>query len=76
MKYDSWNEFETGVAKILTSIKSATFTVNDDAQIDPAGSNVVWATATISQHALLNDGSQDNATLRWTVVFENRTGDG
>lgn len=74
LKYDSWNEFETGVAKILTSIKSATFTVNDDAQIHPAGSNVVWATATISQHALLNDGSQDNATLRWTVVFEKQNG--
>lgn len=69
LKYDSWNQFESGVAKILTSIKSATFTVNGDARIHPAG-EVVWATATIAQKALLKDGSRDNATLRWTVVFE------
>ena len=74
LKYDSWNQFETGVAKILTSIQSATFTVNNDVQIHPTGGNVVWATATISQHALLKDGSRDNATLRWTVVFEKQNG--
>ncbi len=74
LKYDSWSQFETGVGKILTSIKRATFTVNNDAQIHRAGNNVVWATATISQHALLQDGSRDNATLRWTVVFEKQNG--
>jgi ketosteroid isomerase-like protein len=73
LKYDSWNQFESGVAKILTSIKSATFTVNDDAQIHQAG-NIAWATATIAQKALLKDGSRDNATLRWTVVFEKQNG--
>ena len=74
LKYDSWDQFESGVAKILTSIQSATFTVNDDAQIHPAGSNVMWATATISQNALLKDGSRDKATLRWTVVFVKQNG--
>ena len=74
LKYDSWSQFETGVAKILTSIKRATFTVNNDAQIHRAGNNVVWATATIAQNALLKDGSRDNATLRWTVVFEKQNG--
>jgi ketosteroid isomerase-like protein len=73
LKYDSWSQFESGVAKILTSIKSATFTVNNDAQIHQAG-NAVWATATIAQKALLKDGSKDNATLRWTVVFEKQNG--
>jgi ketosteroid isomerase-like protein len=34
----------------------------------------VWATATIAQKALLKDGSKDNATLRWTVVFEKQNG--
>lgn len=74
LKYNSWSEFETGVGKILTSIKSATFTVNNDAQIHRAGDNVVWATATISQNAQLKDGSRDTATLRWTVVFEKQNG--
>ena len=74
LKYDSWSQFESGVAKLLTAIQSATWTVNNDAQIHRAGSDVVWATATITQKALLKNGSHDNATLRWTAVFQKQNG--
>lgn len=67
LKYDSWKQFEAGVGKILTSIKSAKFTV-EEPHIHPAG-QYVWATALINQDAVLQDGKQDKATLRWTVVF-------
>lgn len=69
LKYGSWDEYKAGVSKILTEIRSAKFTVNDDAQIHPAG-NIVWATATVAQDALLTDGKRDVTTFRWTVVFE------
>src|SRR4051794_27744454 len=67
LKYDSWKQFEAGVGKILTSIKSAKFKV-EEPQIHPAG-EYVWATALINQDAVLKDGKQDATVLRWTVVF-------
>jgi ketosteroid isomerase-like protein len=69
LKYNSWDEYKTGVGKILTEIQSAKFTVNNDVQIHPA-KNIVWATATVDQDALLKDGKRDVTTFRWTVVFE------
>lgn len=69
LKYNSWEEYKEGVSKILTEIQSAKFTVNDDAQIHPSG-NIVWATATVNQDALMKDGKRDATTFRWTVVFE------
>jgi ketosteroid isomerase-like protein len=72
LKYDSWKEFEAGVAKILTSIKSAKFTV-EEPHIHPAG-QFVWATALINQDALLQDDKRDKAILRWTVVFHHENG--
>jgi ketosteroid isomerase-like protein len=72
LKYESWNEFEAGVSKILTSIKSAKFTV-EEPHIHPAG-QYVWATALINQDAVLQDGKRDKAILRWTVVFHREGG--
>lgn len=72
LKYDSWKQFEAGVGKILTSIQSAKFTV-EEPHIYPAG-QYVWATALIDQDALLKDGKRDRAVLRWTVVFHQERG--
>jgi ketosteroid isomerase-like protein len=69
LKYDSWAEFKSGVTKILDTIKSGTFTVNDDAQLHPAG-NYVWGTATVKEDLVMKNGKRDMSTLRWTVVFE------
>ena len=72
LKYGSWKQFETGVDKILASIKSAQFTV-EEPHIHPAG-QFVWATALINQDAVLKDGKRDRAILRWTVVFQQESG--
>jgi ketosteroid isomerase-like protein len=69
LKYDSWDQYRTGVSKLLTEIKSAKFTVNDDAEIHRS-ENLIWATATVAQDVVLKDGKQDATTLRWTVVFD------
>jgi ketosteroid isomerase-like protein len=69
LKYNNWAEYQTGVVKILDTIKSGKFTVNDDAQLHPAG-NYVWGTATVKEDLIMKDGKHDMATLRWTVVFE------
>lgn len=68
LKYDSWGAYEEGAAKILKTIKSAKFTINNDLKIHPAG-NIVWATATVDQDATLTDGKRDVTTFRWTVIF-------
>jgi ketosteroid isomerase-like protein len=73
LKYDSWAEFQSGVSKILGTIKSGTFTVNDDAQLHPAG-NYVWGNATVKEDLVMKNGKREMATLRWTVVFEKLDG--
>ncbi len=73
LKYNSWAEFQSGVTKILDTIKSGTFTVNDDLQLHPAG-DYVWGTATVKEDLVMKDGKRDMATLRWTVVFEKQNG--
>jgi ketosteroid isomerase-like protein len=73
LKYDSWAEYRTGVVKILAPIKSATFTVNDDAVLHPAG-NFVWGTATVKEDVIQKNGKRGMDQLRWTVVFEKLDG--
>jgi ketosteroid isomerase-like protein len=73
LKYNSWAEFQSGVVAILDTIKSGTFTVNDDLQLHPAG-DYVWGTATVKEDLVMKDGKRDMATLRWTVVFQKQDG--
>jgi ketosteroid isomerase-like protein len=73
LKYNSWAEFQSGVGAILGTIKSGTFTVNDDAQLHPAG-DYVWGTATVKEDLVMKNGKRDMATLRWTVVFQKQDG--
>jgi ketosteroid isomerase-like protein len=73
LKYNSWEEFQSGVTAILGTIKSGTFTVNDDAQLHAAG-DYVWGTATVKEDLVMKSGKREMANLRWTVVFENRDG--
>ena len=73
LKYDSWDEYEAGVKKVLADYKSAKFTVNDDAQLHPAG-DYVWGTATVKEDAVMKNGKRDMATFRWTVVFTRQDG--
>jgi ketosteroid isomerase-like protein len=73
LKYDSWTEYESGVSKVLADYKTAKFTVNDDAQLHPAG-EYVWGTATVKQDATMRNGKRELATFRWTVVFAKQEG--
>ena len=73
LKYNSWAEFQSGVTAILGTIQSGTFTVDDDAQLHPAG-DYVWGTATVKEDLMMKTGKRDMATLRWTVVFEKQNG--
>src|SRR5579862_3236114 len=73
LKYDSWQQYETGVKGILSGYKSAKFAVNDDSAIHPHG-NLVWATATISEEMTTKAGKVEMGNFRWTVVFENQGG--
>ncbi len=73
LEYKNWDEYAKGVVKELADYKSGTFTVNDDAQIHPAG-EYVWATATVKENAMLKSGKREMATFRWTVIFEKQEG--
>jgi ketosteroid isomerase-like protein len=69
LKYTSWDEYRANVTKVLADFKSAKFTVNDDADVHPAGS-YSWATATVKEEMTHKNGKIDMGNFRWTVVFE------
>lgn len=73
LKYSSWDEYQKGVRQVLADFKSAKFTVNDDAELHPAG-RYVWGTATVNEEMTHKDGKTDKGTFRWTVVFEQQGG--
>jgi ketosteroid isomerase-like protein len=73
LKYSSWDEYQKGVRQVLADFKSAKFTVNDDAEMHPAG-KYVWATATLKDEMTHKNGKVDTGSFRWTVVFEHQGG--
>ena len=73
LKYDSWEEYQAGVVKVIADFKTAKFTVNDDAAIHPAG-EYYWGTATVKEDATMKSGKRDMATFRWTYVFGKQDG--
>ena len=73
VKYESWDEYKAGVAKVLAGYKSGTCVVNDDAQIHPAG-DFVWGTATVKTDLVQASGKHDMATMRWTVIWGKQGG--
>lgn len=73
VKYNSWDEYQEGVKKVLANYTAAKFTVNDDAQIHPAG-EYAWGTATINSDLTEKSGKRDMGTFRWTVVWHKENG--
>ena len=73
LKYNSWEEYEAGVAKELADYKSAKFTVNDDAEIHPSG-EYTWAASTIKSDMENKNGKRELSTFRWTAIFQKQEG--
>lgn len=73
LKYTSWQEYENGVRKVLADYSSGKCTVNDDAELHPAG-KYVWGTATVAYELTHKDGKVDKGNMRWTMVFEKQGG--
>lgn len=73
LKYASWDEYQAGVVKVLADYKSAKFTVNDDAEIHPAG-QYAWVTATVKEDMTQKSGKREMGNFRWTAVFEKENG--
>jgi len=73
LKYNSWEEYESGAKALVSAYKSAKFTMNDDAEIHPHG-DLVWATATVKDEMTNKAGKVEMGNFRWTVVFENEDG--
>ncbi len=73
LKYSSWDEYRKTVVQVLADFKTAKFTVNDDAELHPAG-NYVWGTATVKQEVTHKNGKIDMGNFRWTVVLEKQNG--
>ena len=73
LKYASWDEYKAGVTKELGDYKSATFTVNDDTEIHPAG-QYAWVTSTVKYEMTQKSGKREMGNFRWTAVFERQNG--
>jgi ketosteroid isomerase-like protein len=69
LKYSSLDEYQKGAAGVLATYASATFTVNDDAQIHNAG-QIVWGTATVNYDMVEKSGKHDIGAFRWTVIWQ------
>ncbi len=69
LKYNGWQEYQTGVRTFLKGITALRLTVNDDARIHREG-DVAWGYATIKEEDTTTGGKHEMATLRWTVIFE------
>ena len=73
LKYNSWDEYQDGVKKVLADYTAAKLTVNDDAEIHPAG-DYTWGTATVSEDLTKKSGEHETGAFRWTVVWHNEGG--
>ena len=73
LKYLSWDEYQSGVIKVLADFKSAKCTVNDDAQIHKSG-DAYWITSTIAYEMKHKSDKVDMGNFRWTAVFEKHEG--
>src|SRR4030095_699580 len=67
LKYSSWDEYQTGVAKLLSDFTSATLTVNDDAEIHTVG-DTSWVASTVKSDMMRTNGKREMATFRWTAI--------
>ena len=67
------DEYKAGVVKVLADYKAAKFTVNDDAEIHPAG-QYAWVTATVKEDMTQKSGKREMGNFRWTAVFEKQIG--
>ncbi len=73
LRYKSWDEYQNGVTKELAGYKSATFTVNDDVEMHPAG-EYVWGASTVKEDAVLKNGKREMGTFRWTFILAQQDG--
>jgi len=69
LKYNSWDEYETGVKQVLAGFQSIKATVNDDAEVHRHG-NLAWSTATVHHDDVMKDGKKDQGDFRWTAIWE------
>jgi ketosteroid isomerase-like protein len=73
LKYNSWDEYQTGVKAVVAGYRSAKFTVNDDVVLHPHG-DLVWGTATVKEEMTTKAGKVEMGNFRWTVIWENEDG--
>ena len=72
MKYDNWQEYRDGAAKLLFDPnRSLTPTVNNDLRIHRRGS-LAWATFTFGADIVSKQGANSHLNGRWTMVLEKR----
>ncbi len=73
LKFSSWDEYQATTAKELAEYKTGRFTVNDDAEIHKSG-DIYWSAATVASDMTQKSGKREQATFRWTAIFERENG--
>jgi len=72
-RYESWEQYQQGAARLLANYQAATSTVSDDARIYAAG-QYAWGTATVRFDMTRHSGQHDMGNMRWTVVWKEQNG--
>lgn len=73
VKYNSWDEYQAGVTKILSDYKALKMTLNDDTEIH-GGGDMAWVTSTIASQMTRKTGKVEMATMRWTAILHKQDG--
>jgi ketosteroid isomerase-like protein len=73
LKYNNWDEYQATTTKELAEYKSGSFKLNDDTQIHKSG-EIYWVTSTIASDLTQKSGKREQATFRWTAIFEKQKG--
>lgn len=73
VKYESWDEYKSGVVGVLAQFSAARFTLNDDLQIHPQA-GMVWVDGTLTGELTSKSGQKQVLPIRWTAIFEQQNG--
>lgn len=68
VKFVGWQDYEGTIRKVMESLQSVKWTVNDDAAVHRFGA-LAWATATVHADMAYKNGTHQSMDERWTLIW-------
>jgi ketosteroid isomerase-like protein len=71
LKFVGFEAYAEGVKPVFKTLKSLTFTLNDDLALHSAG-NLAWGTVTVKTVMTDQAGKVTNLDCRWTAIWQRK----